>query len=88
MFVPGLSDPDGIAALTATLLVPPNILYTPTGPTLAELGALGVRRVSLGSLLYRGALAAAVTCATAVRDGRPADLPALSYAQVQALGKP
>jgi 2-methylisocitrate lyase-like PEP mutase family enzyme len=85
VFVPGLSDPDGIAALTATLLVPLNILYTPTGPTLAELAGLGVRRVSLGSLLYRGALAAAVTAATAVRDGRPTDLTAPSYAEVQAL---
>ncbi|UUU21981.1 isocitrate lyase/phosphoenolpyruvate mutase family protein [Streptomyces sp. DSM 40750] len=83
VFVPGLSDPDGIAALTATLVVPLNVLYTPTGPTLAELAALGVRRVSLGSLLYRSALAAAVTTATAVRDGRPTDPNALSYAEVQ-----
>jgi 2-methylisocitrate lyase-like PEP mutase family enzyme len=88
VFVPGLSDPEGIAALTATLVVPLNILYTPTGPTLAELSALGVRRVSLGSLLYRSALAAAVTTATAIRDGRPADLQAPSYAEVQALGGP
>ncbi|MEU5638654.1 isocitrate lyase/phosphoenolpyruvate mutase family protein [Streptomyces milbemycinicus] len=88
VFVPGLSDPDGIAALTAALLVPLNILYTPTGPALAELAALGVRRVSLGSLLYRRALAAAVTAATAVRDGRPTDLAAPSYAEVQALAEP
>ncbi|MFD8381680.1 isocitrate lyase/phosphoenolpyruvate mutase family protein [Streptomyces sp. NPDC059679] len=88
VFVPGLSDPGGIAALTATLLVPLNILYTPTGPTVAELAALGVRRVSLGSLLYRRALAAAVTAATAVRDGRPADLTAPSYAEVQTLAEP
>ncbi|WP_200302392.1 isocitrate lyase/phosphoenolpyruvate mutase family protein [Streptomyces adelaidensis] len=73
VFVPGLADPDGIAALTAGLVVPLNILYTPTGPTLAELTALGVRRVSLGSLLYRTALTAAVTTATAIRDGRPTD---------------
>jgi len=33
------------------VVVPLNILYAPTGPTLAELAALGVRRVSLGSLL-------------------------------------
>ncbi|OMI33658.1 isocitrate lyase/PEP mutase family protein [Streptomyces sparsogenes] len=86
VFVPGLSDPEGIAALTATLAVPLNILYTPAGPTLAELAALGVRRVSLGSLLYRAALTAAVNCATAIRDGRSADLAALSYAEVQTLG--
>jgi 2-methylisocitrate lyase-like PEP mutase family enzyme len=88
VFVPGLSDPDGIAALTATLVTPLNILYTPTGPTLAELAALGVRRVSLGSLLYRRALAAAVTTATTIRDGRPTDLQAPSYAEVQALAGP
>lgn len=88
VFVPGLSDPDGIAALTATLVVPLNILYVPTGPTLPELAALGVRRVSLGSLLYRRALAAAVTTATAIRDGRPTELGTPSYAEVQALRVP
>lgn len=88
VFVPGLSDPDRIAALTATLTVPLNILYTPAGPSFAELAALGVRRISLGSLLYRNALAAAVTTATAVRDGLPTGLAAPSYAEVQALGAP
>ncbi|MFB7210451.1 isocitrate lyase/phosphoenolpyruvate mutase family protein [Streptomyces sp. NPDC056255] len=88
VFAPGLSDPDRIAALTATLTVPLNILYTPTGPSFAELAALGVRRISLGSLLYRNALAAAVTTATAVRDGLPTELAAPSYAEVQALGAP
>ncbi|WP_225839741.1 isocitrate lyase/phosphoenolpyruvate mutase family protein [Streptomyces sp. NK08204] len=88
VFVPGLSDPDGIAALTATLLTPLNILYTPTGPTLADLAALGVRRISLGSLLYRTALSAAVTTATTIRDGRPTDIAPPSYAEVQALRRP
>ncbi|MEU1372400.1 isocitrate lyase/phosphoenolpyruvate mutase family protein [Streptomyces triculaminicus] len=88
VFVPGLSDPDRIAALTAMLVVPLNILHSPTGPSLTELTALGVRRVSLGSLLYRSALAAAVSTATAIRDGRPEDLTALSYAEVQALAVP
>ncbi|UED83295.1 isocitrate lyase/phosphoenolpyruvate mutase family protein [Streptomyces profundus] len=85
VFVPGLAEPDGIAALTAALVTPLNILYTPTGPSLARLTALGVRRVSLGSLLYRQALAAALTTATAVRDGLPTDLTAPSYAEVQRL---
>ncbi|MFG3137329.1 isocitrate lyase/phosphoenolpyruvate mutase family protein [Streptomyces sp. NPDC048211] len=85
VFVPGLSDPDSIAELISALVVPLNILYTPAGPTLPELAALGVRRVSLGSLLYRTALATAVTTATAIRDGRPSDACALSYAEVQAL---
>ncbi|MDX3093267.1 isocitrate lyase/phosphoenolpyruvate mutase family protein [Streptomyces sp. ME01-24h] len=87
-FAPGLSDPDRIAALAATLTVPLNILYTPAGPTVTELAALGVRRISLGSLLYRNALAAAVTTANAVRDGLPVEPATLSYAEVQALGAP
>jgi 2-methylisocitrate lyase-like PEP mutase family enzyme len=33
---------------------PVNALYTPGGPTLAELGALGVARVSFGGGLLRG----------------------------------
>ncbi|MFF7158411.1 isocitrate lyase/phosphoenolpyruvate mutase family protein [Streptomyces sp. NPDC008139] len=86
VFVPGLSDPDEITALTSSLVVPLNILYAPSGPPFAELAAMGVRRVSLGSLLYRGALASAVSTATAVRDGRPTDLTAPSYAEVQRLG--
>ncbi|MDX3235472.1 isocitrate lyase/phosphoenolpyruvate mutase family protein [Streptomyces sp. ME03-5709C] len=87
-FVPGLTDRDRIAALAATLTVPLNILYTPTGPTVTELAALGVRRISLGSLLYRNALAAVATTARAVRDGLPVEPPTLSYAEVQALGAP
>ncbi|NLU70358.1 isocitrate lyase/phosphoenolpyruvate mutase family protein [Streptomyces sp. HNM0574] len=77
VFVPGLTDPDTIAALTGALTAPLNILYSAAGPSLAELTALGVRRVSLGSLLYRTALAAAVTTATAVRAGQrpPGDAP-------------
>ncbi|WP_329542966.1 isocitrate lyase/phosphoenolpyruvate mutase family protein [Streptomyces sp. NBC_01358] len=85
MFVPGLSDPAAIAELISALVVPLNILYAPGGPTLAEPASLGVRRVGLGSLLYRRALAAAVTAATDIRDGRPTYPAAPSYAEVQAL---
>ncbi|WP_326665955.1 isocitrate lyase/PEP mutase family protein [Streptomyces sp. NBC_00385] len=85
VFVPGLSDPAAIAELASALVVPLNILYTPAGPTLAELASLGVRRVSLGSLLYRRALAAAVSAATGIRDGRQTDPAAPSYAEVQEL---
>ncbi|MFI0895533.1 isocitrate lyase/phosphoenolpyruvate mutase family protein [Streptomyces sp. NPDC020983] len=87
VFVPGLADPAGIAALTGTLTVPLNVLYTPTGPALPELTALGVRRISLGSLLYRTALASVLAAATAVRDSLP-PAGALSYAEVQALAAP
>ncbi|MFB9467418.1 isocitrate lyase/PEP mutase family protein [Streptomyces cinereospinus] len=85
VFVPGLTDPAGIAALVRHLDVPLNILYAPAGPALAHLTDLGVRRVSLGSLLYRQALGAALEAVTDVRAGRTPGGPAPSYADVQAL---
>ncbi|WP_105968864.1 isocitrate lyase/PEP mutase family protein [Streptomyces geranii] len=86
VFVPGLTDPERIATLVRHLDVPLNILYSPTGPTVARLGDLGVRRVSLGSLLYRRALGAAVAALTDIRAGRVPEGEAPSYEEVVALG--
>ncbi|MFF1731641.1 isocitrate lyase/phosphoenolpyruvate mutase family protein [Streptomyces sp. NPDC058247] len=90
VFVPGLTDPAAIRELVAHLSpsgIPLNILYSPTGPTVPELAALGVRRVSLGSLLFRAALGAAVTAALDVRAGRYGAAPAATptYREVQEL---
>jgi 2-methylisocitrate lyase-like PEP mutase family enzyme len=85
VFVPGLGDPERIAALVHALEVPLNVLYAPDGPTVAELGALGVARVSLGSLLFRRALGAAVAAAADVRADRRPSGPVPGYAAVQAL---
>ncbi|GAA0313300.1 isocitrate lyase/phosphoenolpyruvate mutase family protein [Streptomyces turgidiscabies] len=86
VFVPGLTDPDVIAALVKSLDVPLNILYSPTGPTVTRLGDLGVRRISLGSLLYRRALGAAVEVLDDIRAGRVPRGEAPSYGEVVALG--
>ncbi|WP_314224430.1 isocitrate lyase/PEP mutase family protein [Streptomyces zaehneri] len=73
VFVPGLTDAGEIAALVARLDVPLNILYSPTGPTVPQLGDLGVSRVSLGSFLYRRAMGAALEALDEIREGhRPA----------------
>src|SRR4051812_40259774 len=48
VFVPGLSDPDAVRAVTAALDVPVNLLVIP-GRSLSDLAELGVRRVSTGS---------------------------------------
>ncbi|MCX5536920.1 isocitrate lyase/phosphoenolpyruvate mutase family protein [Streptomyces sp. NBC_00006] len=85
LFVPGLAEPDRIRDIAARFELPLNILYSPTGPTLDELAALGVRRVSLGSLLYRTALGEAVAAARAVREGRRPTGDTLSYGEVQGL---
>lgn len=70
VFVPGATDPEDLRRLAAEIPVPVNVLVVP-GLSLADLGALGIRRVSTGSLPYRSAIDAAVGTATAVRDGRP-----------------
>ncbi len=67
---PASTDPGRIAALVAHFDVPLNILYSPTGPSLPHLADLGVGRVSLGSLLYRRALGAALETAADVGAGR------------------
>ncbi|SEO92444.1 isocitrate lyase/PEP mutase family protein [Actinacidiphila rubida] len=88
VFVPGLTDPEAIAGLVRFLDVPLNVLYTPAGPSVARLAALGVARVSLGSLLFRRALGAAVAAAVDVREGRVPRGPVLGYGEVQELSGP
>jgi 2-methylisocitrate lyase-like PEP mutase family enzyme len=86
VFVPGLTDAREIATLVRHLGdCPLNILYSPTGPTLPRLADLGVRRVSLGSLLYRRALGAALETVADLRAGRTPRGTAPSYADVAAL---
>ncbi|WP_433614834.1 isocitrate lyase/PEP mutase family protein [Dactylosporangium sp. CA-139114] len=77
VFVPGVTDPRDIERLAAAVDAPLNVLVMPSGPSVRELAALGVARVSTGSLLFRAALAAVAETASAVRLHEPlrADLP-------------
>ncbi|MER7897121.1 isocitrate lyase/phosphoenolpyruvate mutase family protein [Streptomyces sp. NPDC096046] len=70
VFVPGLTDLRAIEALVRRLDVPLNVLYSPGGPSVAHLADAGVHRVSLGSLLYRRALGAALEAMADLRAGR------------------
>lgn len=88
VFVPGLTGPREIAALVRGLDgVPLNILYSPTGPSVPHLADLGVRRISLGSLLYRRALGAALETAAGIRAGRKPEGTAPSYEEIQSLSR-
>src|SRR5262249_29591633 len=49
IFVPGLSDPDDIKAVVAGVGMPVNLMAWPGLADAAELGKLGVRRLSAGS---------------------------------------
>ncbi|MFI6981805.1 isocitrate lyase/phosphoenolpyruvate mutase family protein [Embleya sp. NPDC050154] len=57
IFVPGVTDPATVATLAETLPAPLNVLVGPGAPSVAELGKLGVARVSLGSAIAEAAYA-------------------------------
>ncbi|MEU6081785.1 isocitrate lyase/phosphoenolpyruvate mutase family protein [Streptomyces sp. NPDC047108] len=85
IFVPGLQDPDGIRALVSRTPLPLNVLFAPGRQRYEELAALGVRRISTGSLLFRASLHGAVELARGiVHPSEPAaEIP--SYAEAAAL---
>jgi len=68
VYAPLLIDPDDIRRVVDEVGVPVNVLLFPGGPSVPELAALGVRRVSLGSALSNAAYGAVVAGATHVRD--------------------
>ena len=56
VFVPGVGDRETIRRLVADLACPVNILAGPGSPSVRELAALGVRRISLGSAPMRATM--------------------------------
>lgn len=55
LFVPGLLDLRLLRDLVAASPLPVNAMAAPNGPTIAELSAAGVRRVSLGAAIASAA---------------------------------
>lgn len=68
VFVPGVTASSDIDVLVRSIPVPVNVLYQP-GQSVDRLAGLGVRRISLGSLLFRASVHAVGVAARAVRDG-------------------
>jgi 2-methylisocitrate lyase-like PEP mutase family enzyme len=71
LYAPGIISPDDIRTVCASVNKPVNVLVgLKAAPTLSvrELGALGVRRVSLGSGFARAAMTAFLHAAREVRD--------------------
>ena len=68
VYAPGLTDLDQIAAVVEAVGVPVNVLALPKGPTIAELASVGVRRVSVGSLLAGAAYGALMAGARELLD--------------------
>lgn len=87
IFVPGVVDPQTVTALVEGVEGPLNVLAGPGAPTVAELAALGVARVSAGSALAEAAHAAVRRAARELLDtgtyGALAD--GLGYGELNAL---
>ncbi|MGL4743485.1 MAG: isocitrate lyase/PEP mutase family protein [Dermatophilaceae bacterium] len=60
VYAPGSVDIDDIATLVRAVDAPVNVLALPDGPSVAELAAAGVRRVSTGAALAAAAYGALV----------------------------
>jgi 2-methylisocitrate lyase-like PEP mutase family enzyme len=67
VYAPGLRDLDQIRAVVDAVGVPVNVLALPAGPSVAELEAAGVRRVSTGGALAGAAYGALVSAADELR---------------------
>ena len=70
LYAPGLASKEDIAAVVSSLDRPVNVLMGLAGVqlNLAELSALGVKRISVGSVLSRVALSAFIRAAEEMRD--------------------
>lgn len=81
IFVPGALAAEDIRQLTMAITLPVNVLAQPA-LSVPELGLLGIRRVSSGSLPYRAAIDAAVGAVGLLREGGATTV-ATSYWEMQ-----
>lgn len=63
LYAPGLTRAEDIRSLLASVDRPVNVLLRPTVPTVAELGALGVARISVGGAFAFAAFGAVAEAA-------------------------
>jgi 2-methylisocitrate lyase-like PEP mutase family enzyme len=84
VFVPGAIPDADVRTLVEQIDAPLNLFFVPGRHRLDDLAALGVARISTGSLLYRTAIGAAVDAATTIRDGGAPSADVPSYQDAQA----
>ena len=68
LYAPGLSRADDIRRVVDSVDRPVNVLARPGAPSVAELGELGVSRISVGGAFAFAALGALVEAAQELRD--------------------
>jgi len=67
VYAPGLAALDRIGEVVAAVGIPVNVLALPSGPAVAELASVGVRRVSTGGALAGAAYGALLSAARELR---------------------
>ncbi|KZM74513.1 isocitrate lyase/PEP mutase family protein [Nocardia terpenica] len=87
LFVPGLLDLDALRELAGKSPLPINVMVGPGAPTVPELAATGVRRISLGPALAQAAYATVRAAATELlaEGGYAALGGGLDFGEVEAL---
>jgi 2-methylisocitrate lyase-like PEP mutase family enzyme len=92
LYAPGLTTKDDITAVVSSVDRPVNVLMGMQGAqlSLAELSAIGVKRVSVGSALSRAALGALLRAAREMREHGTFSFAeeAVSYRDISAMFKP
>jgi 2-methylisocitrate lyase-like PEP mutase family enzyme len=68
LFAPRVVDPGDLRQLLASVDLPVSVLVLPGAPTVGELAALGVSRVSVGGAIAVAAYGAAIEAVTELRD--------------------
>jgi len=89
LYAPGLTNIDDIAELASSVDRPVNVLMGLAGArlSLANLSAIGVKRVSVGSSLSRAALGAFIRGARELRHHGTCEFAedAVSYSEINAM---
>ncbi len=92
LYAPGVVDRNDIAAIVASIDRPLNVLMATSGAglSLAQLSAIGVKRVSVGSALSRAALGAFVRAAREMREHGTFEFldDAASFADISSMLRP
>jgi len=68
LYAPGLTDLGAITSLVQSVDRPVNVIVRPGGPTVADLAAAGVARISVGGSLAWVAVAAVAEAARELRE--------------------
>lgn len=88
LYAPGLDRIDDIRAVIAAVSRPVNVLMRPNGPTVSQLAAAGVARISVGGAFAFAALGALVEAATELRTTGTTNYTRLSAIGQRAASQP